>query len=337
MKVTERICRLLFSVIREYTTYYTSIMDEQKNQSKWYGLVLGICLFTALAVSIMPLLGDVGLANPQTADTAGLWMNFLGRFHPLFLHLPIGATVLVLCMEILGLISFGKYKARTTLPLAFAASASVFAVVFGYFLYLTGEYNVSELDEHKRDGVIFTVIIIKTFLIKYSYDIMDLKWLKLLYMFFLLQTAGMLISAGHHGGVEKRESKRSSLSNMDYVIYTDLVHPILESKCISCHGPKKEKGGLRMDSIKAMLAGGEEEECLIPGDVENSFMITSILLPEDDDYHMPPKEKKQVTANELKILRWWIEIEAPETAKLSDFQVSKEITEAINGLNPSSE
>ncbi|MGJ8658004.1 MAG: c-type cytochrome domain-containing protein [Akkermansiaceae bacterium] len=333
-------------------------MDKAKNETKWYGIVVGICILTAVAVAVMPWIGEVGAADPKTADSMGLWMNFFGKLHPLMLHLPIGATVLVLTMEGVGVISFGKYQPKTTLALAFAAGTSVIAVVFGYFLYLTGKFEGPLVEEHKRDGVIFTVLVIITFLVKYSHDVKKLSCLKLSYLLALFATGGVLISAGHHGGemthgdplnalpskiLDKRAEDASKLSArreaegnvdgvIDPVIYADIVHTILDNKCISCHGPDKDKGSLRMDSLEAMFDGGDEEECLVAGDVEGSFMITSIMLPKDDDYHMPPESKPQITAEELKVLKWWIEMGAPEKTKLSEVEVSDDILAAIASL-----
>ena len=323
-------------------------MTEQNNENKWYGVVFGVCILAAVAIAIMPWLGTVGMADPKTADTGGLWMNFLGKYHFLILHLPIGATVLVLAMEALGLISFGKYKPNTSMALAFAAGASIFAVVFGYFLYLTGGFVGEEIEDHKRDGVIFTVVLILTFLAKYSYDVKQISWLKPTYLVSLLATGGMMYAAGHKGGVivhgdplnslpskiqAERDAKESEPVVTDPVIYTNIVHNILENKCITCHGPDKVKGGLRLDSMAAMFEGGDEEEALVAHDIEASYMITTIMLPEEDDMHMPPKEKPQITPEELKILKWWIEMGAPENTKLSEVaEVPEEITLAIATL-----
>ncbi|MFT5633251.1 MAG: putative membrane protein [Rubritalea sp.] len=329
-------------------------MNNPINENKCYGIVFGICILAAAAIAIMPWLGEVGIASPKTAGTAGLWMNFFGEFHFIILHLPIGATVLVLSMEAIRLISFGKYKPNTTAALAFAAGAAVFAVVFGYFLYLTGEYNVDVLAEHKRDGVIFTVVIILTFLAKYSYDVKRFAWLKPAYVVALLATGGMMYSAAHKGGVivhgdplnalpskvqAKRDAKvkADAVVVIDPVIYTNIVYNILENKCITCHGPDKEKGGLRLDSMAGMFEGGDEEDALVAGDIHGSYMITTISLPSDDDMHMPPESKPQVTAEELSILKWWIEMGAPENTKLSEVEVSEEITLAIATLKTPAE
>lgn len=323
-------------------------MDKAINKNKWYGVVFAISILAAIAVAIMPWLGTVGMANPATANTSGLWMNFLGQYHFLILHMPIGVTVLVLLIEALGLLS--KSKANTTLALGFAAVTAIFAVVFGYFLYLTDTFKINEqLEDHKNDGVIFTVMIILTFLIKYSYDVKKVSWLKPSYLIALVATAIMMYRAGHQGGelvhqdpmnafpskvLSAREEKANKEKAVvtDPVIYTNIVHTIFENKCIACHGPDKIKSGLRLDSLAAIHEGGDEEEALVAGNVEDSFIVTSIMLPEDDDMHMPPKDKTQITPEELKILKWWIEMGAPADKKLSEVEVPEEIKLAIATL-----
>jgi len=115
----------------------------------------------------------------------------------------------------------------------------------------------------------------------------------------------------------------------ELVVYTDVVHPIIEEKCVSCHGPKKVKGGLKMDTIAHMLEGGDAEECLVKGDVKASYMITSMELPLDDEYRMPPEGKPQITEDELKVLKWWVKIGAPESEQISELNASEAILQAI--------
>ena len=39
--------------------------------------------------------------------------------------------------------------------------------------------------------------------------------------------------------------------------YQDLVAQVITSKCVSCHGPSKQKGGLRLDEQTYILKGGK--------------------------------------------------------------------------------
>lgn len=318
-------------------------------QKKLYLPAMIFALLSIVVVALMPLFGEVGMANEKTATMVGLWINFLGKFHPLFLHLPIGALMLVLMMEAAGLVTRGKYRPNTTLGLFFAASTGVFAVVFGYCLYLTGEYPESALvQEHKRDGILFSLFLLFAFVIKYTADVkLTGKAFKGVYFSSLGATGFMMMCAGHHGGeishgdpidslpatvIAKRDERKNAPVVTDPIVYTQFIHPILEAKCISCHGEDKQKGALRLDTYAFMLEGGEETACLVPGDIKESSLVTYLHLPEDDDLHMPPEGKSQMTAEEIQILEWWVKIGAPESAKRSEVEVTPVAEKALATL-----
>lgn len=317
-----------------------------KNSKKCLTAVILLGLIAIAGIAIMPWLGEIGMASEKATTTEGKWLGFLGEFHPVFLHLPIGAFSLVLLMEMCRIFTFGKYKPQTTLALAFASGTAVFAAVFGYFLYLSGEFNGDLIEEHKRDGIIFTIILIVTYLAKYAADVMPRKGLlKPIYGIGVIATTGAMISAGHHGGeithgdplkkapwIEKEEEVLSNKDIADPIVYTQIVHPILEQKCISCHGEKKQKSGLRMDSHAALLEGGDEEEALVPGNLEDSMMIAYLHLPLEDDLRMPPEGKTQLTPEEVQILEWWVKSGASETVRKSELEVTPVIAKALNTL-----
>jgi len=89
--------------------------------------------------------------------------------------------------------------------------------------------------------------------------------------------------------------------------------PVLTKKCIDCHkvpsvvnGQKKDpKAGLRLDASWAILKGSENGPVLTPGAPEKSGMYESVMLPKDDDSHMPSKGD-DLTADEIKLLKSWI-------------------------------
>ena len=318
---------------------------EGSAQKKFFVPVLILGFLAILLVAIMPTLGEIGMASESATTTIGKWIGFLGEFHPLFLHLPIGALMLVLLMEVLRLITFGKYTPNTTLGLFFASATGVFAVAFGYCLYLTGDFSGELIEEHKRDGIIFTILLIATFLVKYTSDIGLMgKFAKPSYIVGLFLTTAMMMSAGHHGGqithgdpLDKapwKLDKEAATAEVivDPILYTNIVHPILEQKCITCHGETKQKSGLRMDSYAALIDGGEETDCLVPGDTKSSAMVTYMHLPMEDDMHMPPEGKKQLTPEEIQIIEWWVKIGAPETDTLSAVEVPEDIIAAIDTL-----
>jgi hypothetical protein len=72
-------------------------------------------------------------------------------------------------------------------------------------------------------------------------------------------------------------------------VYADIVQPMLQSKCYSCHGTKKQKGGLRVDDPQLLIKGGKDGEVIFPGKAEESELVKRLLLAREDEDHMPPK------------------------------------------------
>jgi len=118
----------------------------------------------------------------------------------------------------------------------------------------------------------------------------------------------------------------AQLENPDTaVLYNGLVQPILEARCYSCHGENKQKGKLRLDDIRYMLKGGEDGVALAPGKPEESGLVGRIQLPIDNKDHMPPREKTQLTADEIKILHWWVATGGSDTARIGHLQQTAEV------------
>jgi mono/diheme cytochrome c family protein len=92
----------------------------------------------------------------------------------------------------------------------------------------------------------------------------------------------------------------------DADIYTTKVVPLLTTHCYECHGPKKAKHDLRLDSLEAILKGGKElGPAIIVGKPEESPLIKLIKLPKGEDDAMPPKGPR-LTEAEIAILSTWI-------------------------------
>lgn len=92
----------------------------------------------------------------------------------------------------------------------------------------------------------------------------------------------------------------------DKVDFAVEVKPILESTCLSCHGPEKPKGDLRLDTRAAALKGGENGPALVPGKPQMSKLYTSTILPPGHDDIMPPKGDP-LAKEQTERLRVWIE------------------------------
>ena len=85
------------------------------------------------------------------------------------------------------------------------------------------------------------------------------------------------------------------------VDFANSIQGVFEARCIDCHGPKKQKGDLRLDSQEAALA-----EVVKPGKSGESELYKHISLPADHEDRMPPKgdplTKKQIAA-----IKQWID------------------------------
>ncbi len=94
--------------------------------------------------------------------------------------------------------------------------------------------------------------------------------------------------------------------------FEEKVRPILESHCYNCHGPAKQKAGLRLDSRTAMMRGGESGPILEPGDPGASRLIEVIRY--DGDTQMPPRRK--LDDAEIAVLTRWVKqgAEWPDSA-----------------------
>ena len=87
------------------------------------------------------------------------------------------------------------------------------------------------------------------------------------------------------------------------------IRPLLVERCIECHGPEKQKGGLRLDFKQGWEVGGDSGPALVPGNLTESRIIHAIHY-EDADFQMPPKNKLSDEA--ITDLEDWIAIGAPD-------------------------
>ncbi len=92
------------------------------------------------------------------------------------------------------------------------------------------------------------------------------------------------------------------------------VRPILAGRCFECHGPDKQRGGLRLDSRAALLEGGDSGPAITPGQPEKSRLIQAIH--HTDKLRMPPKDK--LSAEHVSALTAWVKMGAPWPAATAE-------------------
>ena len=86
--------------------------------------------------------------------------------------------------------------------------------------------------------------------------------------------------------------------------FVESILPLLESKCLSCHGREKQEGGLRLDSLAAAMAGGDSGPAIVPGNIAKSLFIKAISF-RDPDLQMPPRQK--LADKDIELLTNWIQ------------------------------
>jgi mono/diheme cytochrome c family protein len=112
-------------------------------------------------------------------------------------------------------------------------------------------------------------------------------------------------------GIRAAENKPPSPAQIEF--FEKKVRPVLADQCFKCHGPDKQKGGLRLDSRAALLVGGDSGPAIVPGKPEASLLVKAVAHAEDVS-QMPPKGK--LAAEQVAALTAWIKDGAawPETA-----------------------
>ncbi|REK10214.1 MAG: DUF1553 domain-containing protein [Planctomycetota bacterium] len=109
-------------------------------------------------------------------------------------------------------------------------------------------------------------------------------------------------------------ARADDAAGADVEFFEKHVRPLLVSRCQECHSGAEPKGGLRVDSRKALLTGGDTGPAVVPGDADESLLIDAVRY--GDLYQMPPKS--QLPAAEVATLEEWVRRGAPWGAETAD-------------------
>jgi YHS domain-containing protein/uncharacterized membrane protein len=272
----------------------------------------------------------------------------LGRFHPLLVHLPIGLLVLLAFLELLARSPRLKSaNASAGSILALAVPASIATAVCGWLLSLGGGYEDRLLQWHKWTGIAVATMCIGIGLV-YWLD------LKKLYRWGLFATFAVLVWASHYGGslthgtdyltryapgplrtlfggaIAPAPARNTPGAVADKRAFADVIKPVLEKNCVSCHGPEKAKAGLHLDTHPGLLKGSEHGPVIVAGKAADSELIRRLALPPDHEDHMPPAGKPQPAAEDIVLLRWWVDAGAPDDKKIGELKVSVAMQQVLD-------
>src|SRR5436190_9015776 len=93
------------------------------------------------------------------------------------------------------------------------------------------------------------------------------------------------------------------------VSFSKEIKPIIEASCIKCHGRGRVKAGFRLDTRETLLKGGDSGPAVIPGKSADSLLIA--LVQGVDPDNVMPKKGSRLTAEQIGLLRGWIDQGAP--------------------------
>jgi uncharacterized membrane protein len=266
------------------------------------------------------------------------FLQVAGRMHPLLLHFPIALIFISLFLDWFFVRKQPDNVAlseASTMLFTLSALLAALTALFGFFLYKEGGYQGAEINWHKWTGTL--VSLMSGLLI----------WLRqqpssVLYYSSLLVCASTLTITGHlgaeitHGEGFLTEPLRKQFATQAIVIenpdsalvYRDVIQPILNEKCSSCHNTNKAKGELVVTDYESVVKGGESKDVLVVGNAPKSLLYKYALLPMEDSLHMPPKGKQQLDADEIMLIGWWIN----SGAKVNDQYVNLPKVDSIHPL-----
>ena len=243
------------------------------------------------------------------------------------LHLPIGIVIAAVVLDWLA--RRPRYAAlASAAPLlwALAAISAVLTAILGYLHFGEGSFTGPSADAHRLWGTITALGAVGSWLLaRHGGRAGALRLTDGLVMLALVSITGHYGGNLTHGttflgeyapsflrsliGAAPRRAPPASVAAADP--YLDVVQPLLEQRCGTCHNDDKVEGGFSMGSYDSTLVGGDTGRAVVPGNVEASELLYRVGLPPDDEAFMPAEGKTPLTAAQVEILRWWVGAGAP--------------------------
>jgi uncharacterized membrane protein len=248
------------------------------------------------------------------------WLQPIGRLHTLMLHFPIAILILAIGMD---LFRFSANNNANTFYTNFSRSLLLagtllagITVVMGLFLSREEGYTGDTLQWHKWTGAALF------FIASLIYWLRNKKWYRtpVAAASAFIVTASLIIT-GHYGATLTHGDNfimqpitstfiKPPVPLEEAVIFADVIQPILEKKCTSCHNAHKLKGELALTDSLSIMKGGKSGKLFVPGNIATSLLLERVHLSLEEEKHMPPEGKPQLTGEEIALLSSWINEEA---------------------------
>lgn len=267
------------------------------------------------------------------------WQQFLGRFHPLVVHLPIGLLVLVPLLEVAGAVRPALREA-VGFVLAVALCSCLFALSLGFLLAYGGGDSGAGVTRHLWGGIVLTIAVLACLLARPQWNARGAGYA------YPTLLAGMLIAlvwTAHQGGSLTHGSNyltqympaamkgvlRQETAPQAASFYAKHIHPVLDANCASCHGGGQAKGGLRMDSYELLMKGGQDGPVIIAGNAAKSSLVQRTTLPPDHKQFMPAEGRPPLQPEAIAWIKAWIDQGAsPTLTTLAGVSIREDLPEA---------
>ena len=271
---------------------------------------------------------------------------FLGHFHPVVVHLPIGFLLLAGMLEYFARKpKYDNLDNAIALSLLAGAISAAMAALFGWLLANKGGYANWTLFWHRWLGIGIGILSLVAWAIKTE----RLKASGKAYSGSLLGIIVLLLVTGHLGGnlthgsdyllqyapgfvqnIFGAKGKAAQISdfsksNPDSVrVYAQLIQPVLENKCYACHNDSKSNGGLNMSEEEKLLEGGDHGPVVVAGNARESELVKRITMNQSSKKFMPPNGLP-LNYYEIRVLEWWIQSGLSFDQSITEAEVPEDI------------
>lgn len=271
---------------------------------------------------------------------------FLGRFHVLALHLPIGMLLLTVGLDILGRRSRHAALAQV-LPMCWAATAitATLTAVLGLLHFSEGGFDGPSASAHRNYGIGVAASSLVVWFLAARQPSLYLRarvFSNSLLLFLVTMT-------GHYGGnlthgsawlLEYAPTPLRTLAGLpvrraaptDVAMadpWHDVVSPLLQSRCLTCHNADKRRGQLDLSSLESLLAGGESGAVVTAGNAADSELYRRITLPPEHEDYMPAEGKTALGDVQVQIVGWWINAGLPVDTTIAALAVDGSVAELL--------
>ncbi|MEM6415409.1 MAG: c-type cytochrome domain-containing protein [Pseudomonadota bacterium] len=304
-------------------------LDQDKEYSRTGAFSTGPWLMWSggVLLSLIPLV--LVLLTGPNGTTENAWISFLGNFHPIAVHFPIALIFIIPIIEVIARAGrIESLKPATVFLWGFAFAGALLAPLLGWSLAASGASGPL-VTEHMWSGVFVAPLCFICMLLSHVSN--GHGGIKRFAYFTATFAAFVLVSfTGYRGGQithgknhlvasipppfdqwlgsESETIAKAPTPEDGY--YAFVVAPILENRCVSCHGANKQKGRLRLDTFAEVMRGGTSGAVVVAGQA-GSELIRRVTLPQSHDEFMPTG-KSPLASEQIDALSEWILAGAPE-------------------------